>query len=592
MTAVGVATVPAEAEPTREPAGAGRFPVWFRDRHGWIAAGLYLAFILFLDRHAVAHLNSVCGCARTADPTQWMWSWVWIPYAITHGLNPLVTHLFWYPGPFDLAAVTLSPAAAIPGIPLDALFGPVAAFNLLFFAAPVVSGWAAYRLCRYLSGAPWASIFAGYTYGFSAYELAHELAHMNLVWVFVPPLIVLVLARLIRAEVSARRALLQITGLLIIEFGLSTELFFTMALFIAAGFVIGWLMAPRELRRRIAGAAAVTFGAGVLTAVVWSYYIYESFQAPPASKGFPPFFPADLVSYFLPTDMFRLGSATFAAVTNRIYTSDPTEQNSYLGIPLIVMFVAYGVSTWRRRITRTVVLTTFVAFVLSLGVTLTIVGNQTFSLPYHWIENLPLFNLLTPSRLSLYVSLGVAVGAAIWLAAAHGRRSRVRRWFLALASLVFLYPNNAFVTPAFLSRESDFTQPRFFTTSLYRHYIRRGEVVLPLPFSYGPGGLSLLWQADTGMYFKLASGYFGTVAPPSYAVNPLSLDLVIQTVPPHAARDLNQLTRTHHVSVILVQDGTETQYLPMIRRAGWRLRADVGGIRVYRRAAGGAHPSR
>lgn len=561
---------------------ATSFPRWFRDGHGALAVVVYLAAILVYDHTAATHLNTVCGCALSPDPTQWMWSWVWIPYAIAHGLNPLSTHLLWAPGPFNLAAATMAPVLAIPGAPLDALFGPVAAWNLLAFSAPVLNGWAAYRLCRYLSGAPWASILAGFTYGFSGYELAHQLAHMNLIWTFAPPLLALISLRRLNGEISRRRAGGLLSVLLVIEFGISTEIFFTMICFTALALVIGWCLADSVVRRRILEVALVLAVALAVTVVVWSYYIVLSFQGPQVSKGFPALYPADLLSYLFPTNLFRLGRQFFAGLSGSFVTNDVTEQNNYLGIGLIVIFFAYAVSRRGRRDTRLVVLLTAVAFIFSLGTKLTIAGKPTIPMPYALLAKLPFFDLLTPSRLGMYVSLGTAVAAAVWIGSASGPRRRVGRWLLGLFAAALLVPNPAFTNASFNLRETNFTQPSFFTSGLYRRYLHPGEVVLPLPYAYAEDGLSMLWQADAHMSFALASGYWGPQAPGDYAANPLVPGLTLGLLPAHAAADLDALAAAHHITAVLVADGESPGYLRMLARGGWRLVVNAGGIMVYR----------
>ena len=51
----------------------------------------------------------------------------------------------------------------------------------------------------------------------------------------------------------------------------------------------------------------------------------------------------------------------------------------------------------------------------------------------------------------------------------------------------------------------------FFTTHEYRSYLSRGETVLVLPF--GQFGTGMLWQAETGMWFRLAGGFTSPIYP-------------------------------------------------------------------------------
>jgi hypothetical protein len=573
--AVSVSESVAPAEPAAREQ-APRLPRWYRDRHGWIAAGIYTLAILYFDHGAVEHVASVCGCGGDGDPAQWMWLWAWIPFAIGHGLNPLLTHYIWGPGAFNLAAVALAPVTAIPGVPLTALFGPIVAFNLLLFAAPVINGWAAYRLCRYVSGAPWASVLVGYSYGFSDYELAHALGHMNLVWAFAPPLAVLLLLRLLNGEISRRRAAVALALLLLIQFGLSSEILFTMTFIGGVALLTAYVVGSPEDRRQLRGTVPVLVGAYGAVVIVWSYYIYLSFKVPPYAKGFGVAYPADPLSTVFPNVMFRVGGNRFAPLAST-WGADLAEQNSYLGIPLVCIVAAYVASRWRTRGGKVLTVTMAVAFVLSLGDTLTIAGHPTFAMPFSWLAHLPLFDLIIPSRIALYVALGAAVAASVWISQARGR-GRVWRWLLGLLAVAFLLPNLGLD-----GRETGFNDPAFFRTALYKEYLRRNEVVLPIPYAYAPGGESLLWQAQAHMYFKLASGDWGPV-PPDFARIPVVGQLLSGTPTAQTPGYLNAFAASHDVSAVVVQTSAAGSWPGVLSAAHWRLAATAGGMEVWRRA--------
>ncbi len=58
--------------------------------------------------------------------------------------------------------------------PLTLLAGPIATYNALALAAPVLCSTAAFVLCRYLTGARWPSIVGGAIFGFSPYVIGNE----------------------------------------------------------------------------------------------------------------------------------------------------------------------------------------------------------------------------------------------------------------------------------------------------------------------------------------------------------------------------------------------------------------------------------
>ena len=549
------------------------FPRWFQDYHGAAAAGIYLVLILYFEHKAVGHLGSVCACESAADPTQWMWSWAWIGHAVLHLENPLYTNVIWTPQPYNLAATTLAPATAIPGVPLEALFGPVVAYNVLTLAAPIVNGWAAYRLCRYLSGAPWASILAGYTYGFSAYELDQMLGHLHLVFVFVPPLMVLVLLRYVNAEITARRAAIFLTVLLLIEFGLSTEILFDMSCIGAVGLIFAFGFAP-DFRGRLLRALGVLAIAYVVMGVICAYYIHVEFKVPSYAKYAGISYPGDLMSYVFPTPVFKLGGMRLLALSNEFNTSNTSEQNQYLGIPLCLMVLAVAFDAWRFRVTRIVILTTLVAFLLTLGNALYVFGQGTFHMPFNWLVQRPVFDLILPTRFGVFVSLGAAICAALWISWAVGRRARMWRWAVGLAAVAFLLPNLSYP-----DRTGSFVIPRFFTQSIYKRYLTHNEVVLTIPFANN--GFDMAWQADAHLYFKMAGGYFG-VTPADYQVLPLVSQLGSGSPGTGAVGDLRSFVASQHVGAVLVQDGQAGTWPAVLVKAGWHLQADAGGIEVYK----------
>ena len=578
---VSHAAPPAAASGT--PAQGRSLPRLLHDPHSWIAVALYLVVSLVYQHAQVSHLGSACNCGDT-DPTQWMWSWNWLPHALLNGENPLITNQIWYPLHFDLAANTLAPLSAIPGAPLSALFGPIAAYNLLSITAPVINGWAAYRLCRYVSGAPWASIVAGYTFGFSTYELGHLLGHVHLIFVFALPLLVLAVLRYVDGAISRRRAIVTAALLVIIEFGLSSELVLDMTYLGAVALLAAsiWAPAHRVALIRAIGVLAVAYA---LTAVAWSYYIYAELTGPEGTKGFGAQYPADLLSYVFPTDMFALGGQRFLALSSRFMTGAAPEQNSYLGLPLCALLGAFVVGQWRRPVTKVIGTATCVAFLLSLGTQLTIAGHPTISMPFDILERLPFFDLSLPSRLGLFVALGAALATALWLAWARAGGQRVRRWLVALAAVAFLVPDLAVA-----DKTETYTQPRFFTSDLYQRYLTRNEVVMTLPNV--AVGDEMLWQADTGMYFKLVGGYFG-YPPPGYGGSLPGFKLLYQLssnqLQPTAvyASELRAFLPAHHVAAVLVEDATSGPWTTgswpeALAAAGWHRIADTGGIQVFR----------
>jgi hypothetical protein len=170
--------------------------------------------------------------------------------------------------------------------------------------------------------------------------------------------------------------------------------------------------------------------------------------------------------------------------------------------------------------------------------------------------------------------------AALWLAEPGAHRAR--RWLVAAAAVAFLFPNIDATFPGtrHLSLyHARYPTPAFFTTGLYRRYLRRDEIVLPLPSGYSLRGYSLLWQARAHMYFRLASGSFGYV-PASYRTT-IEHELLGHAITADAPSLLRSFILAERVSVVVADPPHSRPWLGVLGRLGLRP-VSAGGVLVYR----------
>src|SRR5438034_3694332 len=249
----------------------------WRDRRGIqaaVALGVYVfASILVFGLPVLGDLrHSYVGLGRPdlgtgfTDPSVYMWSLVWWPHAIVHGMNPLVSHVVWAPQGVDLAWTTTIPGASILAWPVTELFGPVAAFNVWMLLAPALAGWTAYLLGRHVTGAFWPSLVGGYLFGFSSYELAQMTAHLNLALIFPIPLAVLLVLLRVEGRLRPLQFVLLMAGTLALQFSVSQELAFTMTAFGALVGLLALALFPKG-RRGLVNAAGWTAVAYLVAAV-------------------------------------------------------------------------------------------------------------------------------------------------------------------------------------------------------------------------------------------------------------------------------------------------------------------------------------
>jgi hypothetical protein len=190
-----------------------------------------------------------------------------------------------------------------------------------------------------------------------------------------------------------------------------------------------------------------------------------------------------------------------------------------------------------------------------------------------------LFNETMQGRIAVYLALVAAVILAVWLASP--RRSRLLGWACALVALMAVLPNLA--SPSVQSIGA-WTNPAFFRTGMYRHYIRRGQSVLPI--LWGPTGESFMWQAEDHMYWNMANGYW-IFEPMAGWSSQVTADLWIDARP-HSDDGplLKQLISERHVSDVILQDAATGPYNPskwrlVLSSAGLHPTAKVGGVTLY-----------
>ena len=139
------------------------------------------------SRHSLACTGSVFPGRTLADSWELNWPFAWFPYALIHGLNPWYTHAQWAPTGLNVASATSFPLLAMVFAPVTWIWGPIVSANLASLGATVVTGWATYLLCRYVSKDRAAALIGGATVGFGTYLIVQMWAGHTLLTVFFCP---------------------------------------------------------------------------------------------------------------------------------------------------------------------------------------------------------------------------------------------------------------------------------------------------------------------------------------------------------------------------------------------------------------------
>lgn len=117
-----------------------------------------------------------------------LWNLWWVYYALFHlHQSPLWSDFVFYPWGCDLRFHTLSLANGIIALPVTALFGPVVAYNFLFFLWTWLTGVFASLWTKKWGLSTYGSVFLGFMAAFGPYRWSHQI-HLNLfstAWLFI-----------------------------------------------------------------------------------------------------------------------------------------------------------------------------------------------------------------------------------------------------------------------------------------------------------------------------------------------------------------------------------------------------------------------
>lgn len=487
------------------PRPAGRVPPRVIDL---VALAGFLLLTVALFRSAW-RAPTTTWIGDAGDPPMFMWFLRWMPHALAEGQNPLFSHHVNFPDGVNLMWNTAVPLPALLLSPLTLTLGPVLTYNIAITLAVAANGWCAYLMLRRYVTSRAAAFTAALLYGFSPYVYAHAHEHPNLVAVFIPPLMFVLLDDVfVRQRRSPFVDGLLLSGLAFAQLMISEELLASQALVATVGMVILVLLHPGRVRAH-ARHSAIALGVGLLsTLTLAAFPLLFQFHGPrPVLGGAlsgPDIYVTDLLGPVIPTAHLQFSPAWTSEVTKHFTDSCcGSEWGAYLGVPLLVVMVAVVARLWSMPLVRMAGLLAGVVTVLSMGPHLHVQGFVTpMSLPFAAVGDLPVIRNLLAVRLMLYVYLM----AALLLGLALDRLLRgPRRWpaLAAALAVVALAP----VVPRLTFPATKATTPAFFRSDDVR-LLDKDEVVLVAPFARdtstsGP----MLWQAEADMRYRMPSGY-------------------------------------------------------------------------------------
>ncbi|MFB9236177.1 DUF2079 domain-containing protein [Plantactinospora siamensis] len=472
----------------------------------WITSGLWLD----PNRRAVT--------VNSSDQSLFEWLLAFGAHALTHGDNPLLTGVINVPDGVNLAVNTSITVYAVLLAPLTYLLGPPVTFLIVLTANLVATALAWYwLLSRHLLRTGPAALLGALFIGFSPGMVSHANAHLNWTAGWLAPLIVWWVLRLADPGRWLRYGVLLGVGVAV-AFSIAAEGLFFIALACVV-FLAAWALAP--VNRAAARAALPNFArglgaAGAVAGVLLAYPLWLHFLGPQRfhGTGFNPIIHAEDIAAYGAYPARSL--AGLLGLGTRL-APNPTEENSFFGVPLLVLTVACAVLLWRRadpdrRATlRALLITAGVFVVLSWGPRAKILGTHTpVPMPFALLGHLPVMNAALPARLALVVTpiVGLLLGHAVDALRTTPPRDRPRRLAWAAGFAVALVP----LFPITLLTSVREPVPAFITSGAWRPYVSTGGVIAPLPFTLDVTPDGQRWQAYAWTHrqgeFAIPSGFF------------------------------------------------------------------------------------
>ncbi|MFI7605006.1 DUF2079 domain-containing protein [Micromonospora sp. NPDC049366] len=508
-TSPSLATGPVPASPPR----AGR------DRRADLLVVLAaLALAVWVTSGLWRDPNVRTVTVNSSDQALFEWLLAFGGNALTHGENPFFTHLINVPDGVNLAVNTSITVYAVVFAPLTYLVGPPVTFLVILtlnLAATAVAWY--WLLSRQFVRSRLAAAVGGLFIAYSPGMVSHANAHLNWTAGWLVPLLIWRLFALRRPGHWLRDGI--VLGVLVaVAFSIAAEGLFFTALALGV-FVAVWALHPA--RRAEARAALPNFLRGLaVTAVVagalLAYPLWLHFAGPQRfhGTGFDPVIHSEDIAAF---GAFPRRSLAGQAGLGTSLAPNPTEENSFFGIPLLLLTVLCFVTLWRRadpprRATLWGLGVLAVVFtVLSWGPVAKVDGDRTdVPMPFDLLGHLPVVNAALPARLALVVAPVIGLLLAYTVDGLRTRPPRHRStelaWALGFAvALVPLLP-----TPLLTSEREPI--PRFITAGTWREHVSPGGVLTPVPVTVDIYPDGQRWQAYALAHrqgeFRIPAGFF------------------------------------------------------------------------------------
>ncbi len=499
-----ILAVPAAAERARPL--AARRTLWLPGAYYLVGA---VALTMWLWRDPASRI--VAGNPYDAD--QFAWFFRYDATAVAHlRLPALITTAMNAPQGISLMWNTAMPLPGVLLAPLTLVAGPQASLTVLMTLGFAGSALGMFATARRWGASTAAAGLAGLVYGFSPALIQSSAGHYDLQFAVLPPLIIDAALGLVTGGGgtggrAAARGGIRLGLLAAAQLFIAEELLLDTAVAAVVITVVLAVSRPGAVAGRIRD-VAVGVGAGIaVAAAIAGYPLWVQFFGPLHQHGSPfaaDFYKNDLAGFVLPPPSVLAHTARSAAFAARFQGGLP-EYLGYLGWPMLAVLAVIAVCFWRRLPVRATGVTFAVLSVLSLGGTLLADGreHEGISLPWHWLQALPVAAAVIPDRFSIIADGAAAALLAFGLDAALSRWP-ARRWLIGVAAAIAILP----LVPRPLPAADASPAPAGWTAAFSALRLPPGAAVLVVPIPVRTYTAPLRWQADTGVPSAMYGGYY------------------------------------------------------------------------------------
>ena len=505
----------------------------------------------------------------SGDQSYFLFFLKWWPWAITHNVNPFKTNYLTYPRFYNTAWLTSVPILSLIASPLTYYFGVVFSWNILILLAPVTAAFSAYLLFRYLKLNYFASFAGGYIFGFSSYEMGQLLAHINLIYIFPIPLMLILILKRFNGNIRKTSFIFLTAILMVFLLGVTTEIITTYVffLFLSLAIFIIYFYKNKEVVNKIYKLAIDIIISGIVALLISSPFIYYLIKGLGNTHGLintPKDNSADLLNFFIPSPVTKIGGMFFKNISANFFPNY-YEIGAYISLPLLIVVFLSIKKKITEKWAKPLAFITVMLAVFSLGPYLHFDGFITeIPLPGHLLLFPPIDKAL-PMRFVMYVSLFAGFWTALWINDIYTNQRNYKpvRFF---GSYVFLIIGLIMIMPN--PKIYGWAKPIFNKKSI-KYIVPKHKAILPIP--YEPYGQGALWIAGSNFRIYMSGPSWGALI--GRRLWPAQRMFHNNLLYPDYKTQINDYMANHHIRYVVMSnyDNQDLMWKNVFLKLRWKL---------------------